>query len=93
MTTPEFTARNVAKFLAKAVVATKTARLTADVVADHTNYEKDDTVVDLGSQVVGWYISAKLEPVTDKIVDTTADFVTEQRNKRQARRDAKKKDQ
>ena len=93
MTTPAFTARNVMKFIAKAVVAAKAADLTAEAIADHTRYEKDDTVVDIGSKVVGWYISDKLEPVTDRIVDTTADFITDQRTKRQAKKDAKKKDQ
>jgi hypothetical protein len=87
---PAFTARNVTKFIAKSIVAAKTAELTADAIADHTHYEKDDTVVDIGSKVVGWYVSEKLEPVTDKIVDTAADFVSDRRAKRQAKKDAKK---
>jgi len=89
MPMPAFTARNVTKFIAKAVVATKAADLTADAIADHTQYEKDDTVVDIGSRVIGWYISEKLEPVTDKIVDTVADFVSDRRAKRQAKKDTK----
>ena len=92
MTTPAFTARNVMKFIARAVVAAKTAELTAETIADNTRYEKDDTVVEIGSQVVGWYISEKLQPVTDKIVDSTADFITVQRTKLQAKKNTKKKD-
>lgn len=90
MTLPAFTPRNVSKFIAKAVVAAKAASLTADAIDNYTEYDKDATIVDVGSQVVGWYVSEKLEPVTDRIVDTTADFVSERRAKRQAKKDAKK---
>jgi hypothetical protein len=86
----EFTARNVAKFILKSIVATKTADLTAETIAEHTNFEEDDMVVDLGSKVFGWYVSDRLKPVTDKIVDSTADFVTEKREARKAKKDAKK---
>lgn len=89
MTMPAFTARNVTKFIAKAAVAAKAASLTADAITDNTHYEKDDTVVTIGSHVIGWYISEKLEPVTDRIVDTAADFVSERRAKRQAKKDTK----
>ena len=89
MNTPPFTARNVAKFIAKSLVAYKTAQLTADTVAEHTRYESDDFVVDIGSKCVGWYVSEKLEPVTDAIVDRSADFVTEQRNKLRNKKDDK----
>lgn len=90
MTTPAFTARNVSKFIAKSLVAAKTTQLTAETIADHTHYEKDDTIVELGSGVVGWYVSAKLSPITDAIVDKTADFVTAKREARQAKKNAKK---
>lgn len=89
MTMPAFTARNVTKFIAKAIVAAKTAEITADAITDHTHYEEDDLVVELGSKVVGWYVAEKLEPITDKMVDTTADFVSERRAKRQAKKLAK----
>lgn len=90
MTTPAFTARNVTKWIAKSLVAAKTADLTADAIADHTQFNEDDLVVDLGSKVIGWYVSEKVEPVTDGIVDRTADFVTGLRTKRQAKKNAKK---
>lgn len=89
MTTPAFTARNVSKFIAKSIVAAKTTQLSADAIADHTHYEKDDTVVEIGSGVIGWFASSKLEPVTDTIVDKTADFVTAQRAKRQEKKSKK----
>jgi hypothetical protein len=87
---PEFTARNVAKFIAKAIVLSKTSDIAEDVITDYTRFEEDDLVVDIGSKCIGWYVSNKLEPVTNKIVDTGADFITEQRTKYQAKKDAKK---
>ncbi|HVI79593.1 MAG TPA: hypothetical protein VM715_15790 [Candidatus Acidoferrum sp.] len=76
-----FTARNVSKFIFKSFIAAKTAQITAETIADHTQFDKDDTVVEVGSTVFGWYVSDRLRPVTDKIVDKTADFITEQRTK------------
>lgn len=90
MTNLPFTARNVAKFVAKSLVAAKTTQLTAEAIADHTEYETDDTIVEIGSGVVGWYAAHKLSPVTDAIVDKTADFVTAKREARQAKKNAKK---
>lgn len=89
---PPFNARNVAKFIAKSIVAMKTAQLTAETVADHTRFEEDDIVVDVGSKVVGWYIGEKFQPVTDKIIDTAADFVSDQNAKRKAKKDTKKEE-
>lgn len=84
---PDFTPRNVAKFVAKAIVAKKTQELAADAIADHSRFEKDDMIVDISSSLVGWYVSDKLQPVTDWTVDKAADFINE---KREARRAAKK---
>jgi hypothetical protein len=83
---PQFNTRNVVKFVAKSIVYYKTTKLTATTIEEHTQFEKDDMIVGLGSSVVGWFVSDKLSPVTDKIVDKTADFITE---KRQARKDKK----
>jgi hypothetical protein len=87
---PDFTARNVAKFIAKAIVLSKTSDLAEDVITDHTRFEEDDLVVDIGSKCIGWYVSNKLEPVTDAIVDKTVDFIILQRVKYQAKKNAKK---
>lgn len=80
---PPFTTRNVMKYVAKALVASKAADLTSDAITDHTHFEEDDLTVDLGSKVIGWYISEKLEPYTDKMVDKAADFVSTLRTKKQ----------
>lgn len=85
---PPFNVRNVAKFVAKAIVASKAADLTADAIADHTKFEEDDLAVELSSRVVGWYISEKLEPVTDAVVDKTADFVKKLRHRNQDEKSA-----
>ncbi len=90
MTNLPFTARNVTKFVARSIVAAKTAQLTAEAIADHTEYETDDTIVEIGSGVVGWYVAHKLQPVTDAVVDRTADFVTAKREARKAKKNAKK---
>jgi len=87
---PDFTARNVAKFIAKAIVLSKTSDLAEDVITDYTRFEEDDLVVDIGSKCIGWYVSNKLQPVTDMMVDKSADFITDQRTKYQAKKDAKK---
>lgn len=83
-----FTPRNVAKFVVKAVVAGKTAQVAEGVIADHTKFEKDDTIVDISSHLIGWYVSSKLQPVTDAMVDKTADFIAEKRAKRAAKKAA-----
>lgn len=85
----EFTARNVAKWIAKSIVAIKTTELVANVAADYTRFEKDDMVVKIGAGVVGWGVSSKLEPVTDRFVDTTADFIASYRGKLNTKKNAK----
>lgn len=79
---PPFTARNVAKFVVKTIVAQKAADITEDAMVNHTRFDEDDLIVNIGSKTVGWYISDKLQPYTDKIVDKTADYVATKRNKK-----------
>jgi hypothetical protein len=74
----EFTARNVAKWVVKSIVAIKTTELVAKTAAEHTNFEKDDMVVKIGSGVIGWGVSARLQPITDAMVDKTTDFTVAQ---------------
>lgn len=81
-----FTPRNVAKFVAQAIVAGKTSQLTENVITDHTRFEDDDMIVDISGTLVGWYVSQKLKPVTDAMVDKTADFIVDYREKRNQRR-------
>lgn len=87
---PPFTPRNVAKMVAKATVQLKVAAFTRNAIAEHTSLEATNTPVVLASGVFGWYVSEKTAPITDLAVDKTADFVTNQREKRQARKSAKK---
>jgi len=83
-----FTPRNVAKFVAQAIVAGKTSQLTEKTITDHTRFEDDDMIVDISGTLVGWYVSQKLKPVTDGMVDKTADWLVEYKEKR----DQKKND-
>lgn len=87
---PPFTPRNVVKVVAKATVQLKTAYFTRNAIADHTSYETTDTPVILVGGLVGWYVSEKTQPYTDLAVDKTADFINNQRAKRQARKSEKK---
>ena len=70
---PKFTPRNVAKFAAKSMVATIVAGGVKDVLImqfPQTQYLK---VAGLTGSIAGWYVSDKLQPYTDDIVDFVAD--------------------
>ena len=88
----ESLALDVAKWLLNSAVAMKTAQLAADTVADYTRFEKDSLAVRLGSGAIGMVVARKLEPATDAIVDKTADFIVEKRNKFRSRKNNDKKD-
>lgn len=75
----DFTPRNVAKFVARSIVAKQTAKLAEQTITDHTQFEEDDIVVDMTGFVIGWYVSSKLKPVTDGAVDRVADFIATKR--------------
>lgn len=82
METPDFTPRNAAKFVVKAIVAARTAKLAEDAITDYTRFEEDDMIVDISSSLIGWYVSDKVKPYTDKMVDKTADFIAAKRGKK-----------
>jgi hypothetical protein len=86
-----FTARNVSKHVLRAIVAAKVTQIASDAAANYTRYEEDDMVVKIGSGVVGWGVAYHLQPVTNAIVDKTADFITEQRTKRAAKKNTEEK--
>ena len=90
---PDSLARDVAKWLLESMIAMKTTQLTANAIDDYTRFEKDSLPVRLGSGAVGMIVSRKLEPVTNKIVDSTADFINEKRADRRNKKNNKKKDQ
>ena len=82
--TPLYLTRQVAKWVLISLVDVKTTQITAETIADYTNYEKDDLIVKLGSGAVGMIVSAKIKPVTDAAVDRTADFAIKQWQKRKS---------
>lgn len=82
-----FTPRGAAKFVVKATIQLKTAQFVKDTAADHTRFEKDDTVVNITSGVVAWYVADKLKPYTDKMVDKAADKIVDYRAKKAAKKD------
>ena len=86
----ESLARDVAKWLLNSAVAMKTAQVTVDTIDNYTNFDKDSMAVKLGGGAVGMVVARKLEPVTDAIVDKTANFITEKRNKFRTKKNAKK---
>lgn len=87
----DFTARNIAKWVARSIVAIKTADVVANTTASHTNFANDALVVRLGAGIVGWGVSNAVGSVTDVAVDKTADFLTEKWNSRQAKKNDKQK--
>lgn len=86
-----FTPRNAIKYVVKSAIHIKTARLTERTIVDHTSFEEDDFVVDISSNLVGWYVSDKLKPYTDVVVDKTADKVAEFRANRAAKKNTDNK--
>jgi hypothetical protein len=88
-----FTARNAAKFVLKAVVASKTKQVSEEIITDYTHFEEDDTVVTISGTLIGWYVSEKLQPVTDKIVDKSADFISRKRAERAAKKEQQTEDE
>jgi hypothetical protein len=85
----DFTPRGVAKFVVNAAVAAKVSATTVNAIDENTRYDKDNFLVGTTGTLVGAYVSAKLEPLTDKAVDLTADFITAQREKYETRRSEK----
>lgn len=71
----DFTPRNVAKHVVKAAIAFKVSRTVKHKINDYAGYDTDNFIVDQTGFVVGWYVSDKLKPYTDKAVDWTADRI------------------
>ena len=92
MESEPLTTRDVAKWLLNAAVAMKTSQLAADTVGDYTRFDKESLAIRLGTGAIGYVVARKLEPATDAMVDKTADFIVEKRNKFRTKRNAKKKD-
>lgn len=88
-----FTARGAAKYVARAIVAGKASDVAESVITDYTGFEEDTKVVDITSHLIGWYVSAKLAPITDKMVDKAADFIAAKRAEMKAKKDEKSEEE
>lgn len=80
----DFTPRNVAKHVVKAAIAFKVSRTVKHTIDDYTRYDQDNFVVDQTGFVIGWYVSDKLKPYTDKAVDWTADRIVAYKDKKKS---------
>jgi Rod binding domain-containing protein len=84
--------RELAKWLILSAISFKTTQFTSNTVDNYTRFNKDSLAVSLVSGGIGMVVANQLEPVTEKIVDKTANFINEKRAKRSAKKDAKKND-
>jgi hypothetical protein len=82
--------RNVAKWLILSAIDLKTTQFVRDAADNYTRFNRDSTAVNLGAGAVGMVVAHACMPVADKIVDTSANFIAEQRAKRSAKKNAKK---
>lgn len=82
----EFTVRNAAKYAVTVAIHSKVSSVTQDAITDYTQFEEDDKIVHFGGHMVGWFVSDKLKPHTNKMVDKTADFIVAKRAARAAKK-------
>lgn len=73
--------RTVAKYIVNGAITFKTTQLVKNAISDYTQFEKDDIVVNLAAGAVGLVVGNALEPLADKAVDVTFDFVSAQHKK------------
>lgn len=86
MTHTPFNVRTVSKYVVTAAIAYKGADIAEDTLTEHTRFQEDDLIVVIGSKLIGWGIADTVKPFTDKMVDRTADFVTNKREARKAKK-------
>lgn len=86
-----FTARTAVKYVAKAAVQLKAAQLAKTTMTDYTSLDEDGMTVKISSYLIGWYVSDKMKPLTDRMVDTTADFIAVMRAARAAKKTTEEK--
>jgi hypothetical protein len=82
-----FTVRGATKWVVRSAIALKVTSLAKDAMVDYTALEEDSIAVKLGSKVIGSFVSTKLAPYSDKIVDKTADYVVAKRAKKDTEED------
>jgi hypothetical protein len=73
--------RTVAKFVVNGAISFKTNQFTKNLITDYTRFEKDDLVTNLTAGAVSLVVTQALEPLTEKAVDVTFDFVGTQYKK------------
>jgi hypothetical protein len=83
---PDFTPRNVSKYAIKTAIHMKVAQVAKTALVEHTKFESNDITVRISTNVLGWAVSAQLQPLTDRMVDKVADFVTAKREARAAKK-------
>jgi hypothetical protein len=88
----EFTPRNATKYVVTALVRIKVGQFAKAAITDYTAFEDDDTVVGLTGYLIGWYAGHKLRPVTDAMVDKTADFILAKREELKAKKSEQEQD-
>jgi len=78
----QFTPRNVAKFSAKHVIGAMVGKAVKDILLSTIPATEKLKIAELSGAISAWYVSGKLEPVTDDLVDFAADEILEYRIKR-----------
>lgn len=84
--------RTVAKWLILSVIDLKTTQIVRDTADNYTRFNRDSTAVNIGAGAIGMVVAHACMPVTDKIVDKTANFIAEKRAQRSAKKNTKKED-
>jgi len=85
-----FRVRDVPKFLVTTYVSLKAASVSGKIIADHSRFEEGDIIVRIGAAGIGVITATTLTPITDGVIDKTADFVNAKRAERKTKREAKK---
>ena len=77
-----FTPRNVAKFVVTCAIHGKVAQLSEDAITNYTQFEEDDKLIEFSGHLIGWFVSDRLKPHTDRMVDKTADWIVARKEKK-----------
>lgn len=83
------TVRIVVKHVASSAIGMAASVFTVKTVDNYTGFEKDDFIVKLGAGVVGFVVATRTQPITDKAIDKTADFIITKREARKAKKTEK----
>lgn len=81
--------RDLARMVIDVAIGYEVQHVATNVISDNTSLDEDSRPVLVGTSVLGMYVATKLSPITEKIVDTTFDFVIAQRDKRREKKNKK----